>query len=402
MKKKTMKAIAFMALTLGIGSIAEAQEHIERVVGVSGISLRANSDSSNHEEYFRFYTGRQDQTNGTNYIAELNHSRLILNGRDRGQGTNVIDPAGSHFSIQSNRGLVLHADVNNNPGNNEQNMRFYVAGRLVTEIDTDGVSMRRLKAKNGNLTIGTNNTDVMNISDNRVEFNRNIILNIDGHNNVGIGTANPTEGLHIFNENFRLDRGQFQSSGAITLHPDIDRNGNDLIEFRNSTNEKMASIQDGNIDLFIRGNNGGEIRSNGSIKFKPEVDEDGSNDVISFYNGEDQEMVRIQDGIIQTNEVRLNMTSFPDYVFAKDYELMTLNKVKEYIQKNKHLPNMPSEKEVVTNGMNVSQINTILVEKVEELTLYTINQEEQLQSQKQKIELLLKRIETLEAAGTNK
>ena len=69
-----------------------------------------------------------------------------------------------------------------------------------------------------------------------------------------------------------------------------------------------------------------------------------------------------------------------------------------YIEENKHLPNMPSESEVVSNGMNVSQINTTLVEKIEELTLYTISQEEKLQSQDQKIALLLKKIEALETS----
>jgi hypothetical protein len=57
---------------------------------------------------------------------------------------------------------------------------------------------------------------------------------------------------------------------------------------------------------------------------------------------------------------------------------------------------MPSEAEVVKEGMNVGQINTLLVEKVEELTLYTIEQEKKLKNQEGQIQELLKRMAALE------
>lgn len=94
---------------------------------------------------------------------------------------------------------------------------------------------------------------------------------------------------------------------------------------------------------------------------------------------------------IVANKVTLNVGSFPDYVFSKDYNLMPLQEVATYIKKHKHLPNMPSEAEVVANGMDIKQINTVLVEKVEELTLHTIKQEE-------KINTLLKELEAIKKA----
>lgn len=66
---------------------------------------------------------------------------------------------------------------------------------------------------------------------------------------------------------------------------------------------------------------------------------------------------------------------FPDYVFSSDYKLMPLLDLDKYIQNENHLPNMPTASEVKEEGMDVAEINTLLVEKVEELTLYTIEQQ---------------------------
>ena len=237
--------------------------------------------------------------------------------------------------------------------------------------------------------VGNNNTDrtiaLMNFDGLTVNHNLRVTSDARFERNLSI------EGFISLRNNLTMmPNTRLQNNGPVILRADADRTGDDRIEFRNSSDERMVSIQDGNIDLFVIGNNGGgEIRANGILKFKPDTDRSGD-DRISFFNNNNTEMVRIQDGIITTDEVRLNVTTFPDYVFAKDYDLMPLEEVAAYIKTNKHLPKMPTEAEVVKNGMNVSQINTILVEKVEELTLYTINQE-------QKIEVLLKKIKTLEA-----
>jgi hypothetical protein len=69
---------------------------------------------------------------------------------------------------------------------------------------------------------------------------------------------------------------------------------------------------------------------------------------------------------------------------------MPLEEVDAYIKKYKHLPNMPSEAEVVKEGMNVGQVNTLLVEKVEELTLYIIQLKKELGQQRKEINSLVK------------
>ena len=90
-------------------------------------------------------------------------------------------------------------------------------------------------------------------------------------------------------------------------------------------------------------------------------------------------------GYVYARDLTIQSGTFPDYVFAKDYKLMPLAEVKSFIQKNSHLPEMPAACEVERDGMSVSQINTLLVKKVEELTLYVIKlQEEMDQLKKEK------------------
>ena len=83
-------------------------------------------------------------------------------------------------------------------------------------------------------------------------------------------------------------------------------------------------------------------------------------------------------GKIRTQEVIVTLDNWPDYVFENDYELTPLNELEEYIQKNKHLPNVPSASEVAENGAQLGEMNKVLLEKVEELTLYLLEQDKRL------------------------
>jgi hypothetical protein len=101
--------------------------------------------------------------------------------------------------------------------------------------------------------------------------------------------------------------------------------------------------------------------------------------------------------IAESVTVKLH-TNWPDYVFKKEYKLPSLLEVKAYIDQNQHLPEMPSEQEVSKNGINLGEINKILTKKVEELTLYAIDQKEQLTQQEKKAVLQEARITALEKA----
>ncbi len=93
------------------------------------------------------------------------------------------------------------------------------------------------------------------------------------------------------------------------------------------------------------------------------------------------------DGQIRATEVKvLADISVPDYVFEPDYELRTLKATKQYITENKHLPEIPSAKEIGDNGIDLGDMNMRLLKKIEELTLYQIELLEKLELQNVRIE----------------
>lgn len=94
-------------------------------------------------------------------------------------------------------------------------------------------------------------------------------------------------------------------------------------------------------------------------------------------------------GGILTEEVRITLASaWADYVFNKDYKLKPLHEVENFINANGHLPNVPSAKEVKENGIELGEMAKIQQEKIEELTLYVIEQNKINQSQAKEIEEL--------------
>lgn len=85
-------------------------------------------------------------------------------------------------------------------------------------------------------------------------------------------------------------------------------------------------------------------------------------------------------GIIHAKEIKVDLTgSLADYVFSPDYSLMPLNEVERYIKINKHLPEIPSAAEVKENGLSMGEMQNKLLQKIEELTLYVIEQQKQIE-----------------------
>jgi hypothetical protein len=85
-------------------------------------------------------------------------------------------------------------------------------------------------------------------------------------------------------------------------------------------------------------------------------------------------------------------SSWPDYVFKPSYQLPSLTDVKAYIDQNHHLPEIPSEQEVAKNGINLGEMNKLLLKKVEELTLYLIEKDKKEKEQDSRIKKLEKLI----------
>ena len=89
-------------------------------------------------------------------------------------------------------------------------------------------------------------------------------------------------------------------------------------------------------------------------------------------------------GTIRAKEIKVD-SDWADFVFKKDYKLPTLKEVETHINENGTLPGIPSESEVKANGVNLAETNALLLQKIEELTLYIIQQEKRMESMEAEI-----------------
>ncbi|HRP53846.1 MAG TPA: hypothetical protein PLI97_10120, partial [Fluviicola sp.] len=96
-----------------------------------------------------------------------------------------------------------------------------------------------------------------------------------------------------------------------------------------------------------------------------------------------------KDGLLYAREMKVNLDSWPDYVFEENYPLLSLKETEEYITTNKHLPGVPSAEKVEKEGLNLGEMNKILLQKLEELTLHVIEQDKKIAKQQEMIDKLL-------------
>jgi hypothetical protein len=182
-----------------------------------------------------------------------------------------------------------------------------------------------------------------------------------GH--VGIGTTSPVSKLSVIqtgtsNPTFELSN---TSKGPNVSYGHFGTNGDWYL--RSASNVGLVVLQD---------------QSAGVVGV-------GTNYVPSGYK------MSVNGRIICT-ELKVQLfASWPDYVFKPDYELMSLSDLNSFIKTNGHLPGIPSAETVASNdGLEVGEMQRLLVEKVEELTLYILKQEEKIQQLQNSVEQLKK------------
>jgi len=123
---------------------------------------------------------------------------------------------------------------------------------------------------------------------------------------------------------------------------------------------------------------------------------DHSDENFAMKNGTVSEDLDVK-GIINASEIQVTAQT-ADFVFEPDYNLRPLDEVEAFVKENKHLPEIPSAKQMEAEGVNVAEMNKLLLQKVEELTLYVIEQEKEistLKANEKKIVNLEKAIEVL-------
>jgi hypothetical protein len=206
-----------------------------------------------------------------------------------------------------------------------------------------------------------------------------------GTGNVGIGTINPLHKFHVDNGNIFLS-GTSNLGGPMILFgngPSSPNNGQWGIEYVPSSMgtaglnfwRPWPTTNAGNYFMFLADNTGyvgintnnptARLTVNGNVL----IGDPASVSMPSGYK------LYVESGILAEKvKVALKNTSdWSDYVFEKDYQLAKLEEVENYVLENKHLPNIPSAQEVVNGGLDLAQMDSKLLGKVEELTLYIIS-----------------------------
>ncbi|MCR9252377.1 MAG: vacuolar protein sorting family 37 protein [bacterium] len=123
-----------------------------------------------------------------------------------------------------------------------------------------------------------------------------------------------------------------------------------------------------------------EVRKYGNVTFETtnqpyysSITETGNTYGIRSYTGMVGTKFEVG-GTVRSKEVKVETTGWPDYVFKPEYSLRSIEEVEQFINENGHLPNIPSEAEVMlSDGVELGKMNVKLLEKIEELTLYTID-----------------------------
>ena len=229
----------------------------------------------------------------------------------------------------------------------------------------------------------------------------NEYMRLTNHGNLGIGTSTPSQKLEIFNPNpFNVnmenesqdhislvsnEQGVDNYYGGITWKS-AGRRRAAIAATREHTDSDYVGLA-----FFTQGTDGA-----GPFAESMRITRIG-NVGIGTSNPDSKLTVK---GKIHAEEVKIDLSvPAPDYVFTKDYDLLTIEKVQQHIAEKGHLPNIPSAKELEANGVELGMMNMKLLEKIEELTLYTIEQEnkiKELEKQKEINQELKERLHKLE------
>lgn len=189
-----------------------------------------------------------------------------------------------------------------------------------------------------------------------IDGNINLINPVNVYRKIGFTTTDSFSNAQTNNipiANYGMTMSKFDSSSPS---PTVSFSGWNGINFYTNTAERMKISSSGKVGIDVTTFPTNPLYANYKLFVK---------------------------GGILTDEIRVSLSSngtWADYVFYDKYKLMPLSEVETFIATNKHLPNVPSAKQVKEDGINVSEMFRIQQEKIEELTLYIIEQNKKIEA----------------------
>ena len=275
-------------------------------------------------------------------------------------------------------------------------------GKLFFATKGSGVlTQRMLIDENGNIGIGTTSPSIWFGGSKTLEFSdARPVLKLSSISPTGLSTiaftntaVNQTSHLGEFHLNYQFDQvNNDKSLLRFSTYP-----AGDALVLQSNGNIGMGTAAP-NYKLDVNGTiNASSILINGQPFAGGGSQWATSANTINYMAGNIGIGTTTPDaklavkGQIHAQEVKVDLLGSiapPDYVFASNYQLPTLDYIKTYIDQNKHLPEVPSAKDMEANGVNLGEMNMLLLKKIEELTLYQIEANrkiELLQAEIQKI-----------------
>lgn len=191
--------------------------------------------------------------------------------------------------------------------------------------------------------------------------------------NIGIGTATPSGKLEIL-KNANLSVGIALPDSGLVIRADNDGNDASL----------RFGVDNVNLKAVIQ-----TQQTTTATKFDLLINPFGGNVGIGTMNSSSWKLA--VNGKIRAKEIKVE-TGWSDFVFYDSYKLPTLTEVENHIKEKGHLKDIPSAKEVEINGIFLGDMDSKLLQKIEELTLYTIQQQKEIE----RLKLIEKRLEEIE------
>ncbi|CAM1361335.1 hypothetical protein [Tenacibaculum xiamenense] len=367
------------------------------------------------------YVGDETFSNPGNWGQTINvddnvHSRVLIEERQTGVKTILSSHTGGRSSvgtisnhdfdfvtngntrmkITKSGHLYVGDEVFSNPGSWGQtiNVDDNVHSRVLIEERQTGVKTILSSHTGGKSSVGTISNHDFNITTNGSEK-----LRVTANGKIGIGVPNPSVKLHVNDGQVLIQPENNNESGILKIN---EYRGGSLLDF--------SEVGDaGFLKVGYYGLNGDRVEINGGVS-------NAGSAVVGYDDGNTKFKLAskgtsfIEGGGLAvgtnmvptgfdfavagktiTEEVKVQLKrDWSDFVFYDDYQLPTLTEVENHIKEKGHLKDIPSAKEVETNGFYLGEMDAKLLQKIEELTLYAIEQEKKINSQTKEIEDLKK------------